>query len=153
MPFQITSPAFTAGGPIPSRFSCQGQDISPPLTWGEPPAGTRSFALVMDDPDAPTGTWDHWVLFDLPPDTRDLPEGVAADQTRPDGSRHGLNSWRRVGYGGPCPPGGRHRYFFTLYALDALLGLSPATTKAALQRAMTGHTLATAELMGTYQRG
>jgi Raf kinase inhibitor-like YbhB/YbcL family protein len=149
MPLQLTSPAFTQGGPIPLRFSCDGEDLSPALQWTEPPPGTGSFALVMDDPDAPRGTWVHWVLFNLPAQTRGLPEGLADP---PEGSRHGRNSWGRSGYGGPCPPGGTHRYFFKLYALDRSLDLPPQATTADLAAAMQGHILAQAELMGTYSR-
>ncbi len=152
MSFELMSPVFAAGTPIPGEFTCDGQDISPPLTWTLPPEDTRSLALVMDDPDAPVGTWDHWVLFNLPPDTRELPPGVAGDAQRPDGSCHGTNSWRRIGYGGPCPPRGVHRYVFRLSALDTVLDLAPGATKAALERAMAGHVLAQAELVGTYMR-
>ncbi len=149
---QLTSPAFNEGEPIPTRYSCDGLDESVPLVWTEPPAGTRSFALIMDDPDAPMGTWVHWVLYNIPATTRELPAGVRADATLPDGSRHGKNSWKRLGYGGPCPPRGTHRYFFKLYALDTLLDLAPGATKEELLKAMTGHILGQAELMGTYRR-
>ncbi len=148
----LTSPAFAAGGEIPRKYTCDGEDVSPPLEWGAPPAGTQSLALIMDDPDAPMGTWDHWLLYNLPADARSLPEGVAPDATRPDGSRHGKNSWGRVGYGGPCPPGGQHRYFFRLYALDIPLDLPAGANKAQLLAAMSGHILAQGELMGTYRR-
>jgi Raf kinase inhibitor-like YbhB/YbcL family protein len=152
MSFVLTSPAFVAGSPIPAEFTCDGRDISPPLAWGLPPEETQSLALVMDDPDAPVGTWDHWVLFNLPPTARGLPADLPADPERPDGSRHGRNSWHRLGYGGPCPPRGLHHYVFRLVALDALLGLAAGSTKAELERAMAGHVLATAELVGTYTR-
>lgn len=152
MPLQLTSPAFAPGDPIPQRFSCDGEDLSPTLQWTDPPDGTGSFALIMDDPDAPGGTWVHWVLFNLPASARGLPEGIADADELPDGGRHGVNSWGRPGYGGPCPPGGTHRYFFQLYALDQILDLAARASKAELEAAMQGHLLAKAELMGTYSR-
>ncbi len=148
MTFQLTSGAFAPGQPIPAKYSCDGQDSSPPLQWTDPPAGTRSFTLIMDDPDAPAGVWDHWLLFNLPADTRSLAEQA----TPPAGSRGGRNSWGRTGYGGPCPPRGTHRYFFKLYALDTSLELAAGATKKELLQAMEGHLLAQAELMGTYAR-
>ncbi len=148
----LTSPAFAPGQPIPTRFTCDGEDISPALNWGEPPAGTRSFALIMDDPDAPAGTWTHWVLFNIPADARALEEAVPALETLSSGARHGKNSWGRLGYGGPCPPAGTHRYFFRLYALDVSLDLSPGAARRDVQSAMQGHILAQGELMGTYTR-
>ena len=156
MNLQITSTAFSEGQPIPAKYSCEGSDISPPLQWiplGGTPANTKSFALIMDDPDAPVGTWVHWVLYDLPPDTTELPEDVAKTQVIPGGAKQGLNTWPRLGYGGPCPPPGKpHRYFFKLYALDAMLDLKPILTKKDLLKAMEGHVLAEGQLMGTYQR-
>ncbi len=149
---ELKSSAFGYGQPIPTRYTCDGEDISPPLEWTDPPAGTRSFALIMDDPDAPVGVWDHWVLFNIPPETRFLPEGVPPDPDLAQGGRHGRNSWKRLGYGGPCPPGGTHRYFFRLYALDTVLDLSSGATRKDVLRAMGGHILAQAELMGTYRR-
>lgn len=148
MTFELTSSAFAGGQPIPSRYSCDGEDISPPLEWSEPPAGTQSLALIMDDPDAPAGTWDHWLLFNLPGGSRSLPEQAGT----PDGSVAGQNSWGRTGYGGPCPPRGTHRYFFKLFALDTTLTLPAGTNKAQLLRTMEGRILAQAELMGTYAR-
>lgn len=148
----LTSPAFAQGQPIPARFTCDGEDISPALNWGEPPAGTRSFALIMDDPDAPAGTWTHWVLFNIPADMRSLDEAVPALETLTSGARHGKNSWGRLGYGGPCPPAGTHRYFFRLYALDIFLDLPAGAAKKDVQSAMQGHILAQGELMGTYAR-
>lgn len=144
----LTSPAFTQGQPIPAKFSCKGADVSPALNWDEPPAGTRSFALIMDDPDAPMGTWDHCVLFNIPPETRSLPEDFqpAAPTTA------GRNSWGRNDYGGPCPPSGTHRYFFKLYALNTTLNLSAGADKQAVLSAMKGHILAQAELMGTFSK-
>ncbi|MDY0019343.1 MAG: YbhB/YbcL family Raf kinase inhibitor-like protein [Anaerolineae bacterium] len=150
--FTLTSSAFKQGETIPHVHSCDGQDSSPPLSWGEPPAGTRSFALIMDDPDAPVGVWVHWVLYNLPATCRELPGGVRPDPVLPDGSLHGHNSWRKLGYGGPCPPFGKHRYFFKLYALDAMLDLSTGATKAELLKAMESHILTETELMGTYAR-
>jgi len=148
----LTSPAFAHGQPIPARFTCDGEDVSPPLNWGEPPAGTRSFVLIMDDPDAPAGTWTHWVLFNLPAGARSLEEAVPALETLTSGARHGKNSWGKLGYGGPCPPAGTHRYFFRLYALDISLDLAPGAAKKDVQSAMQGHILAQGELMGTYAR-
>jgi Raf kinase inhibitor-like YbhB/YbcL family protein len=148
--FNLTSPAFANGETIPSGYTCDGGDISPPLQWSQPPPGTGSLALIADDPDAPVGTWVHWVIYDLPADLRSLPEAVPAGAELPQGGRHGQNSWKRTDYGGPCPPGGTHRYFFKLYALDSLLGLDAGATKAQLLKAMQGHILAQAELMGTY---
>jgi Raf kinase inhibitor-like YbhB/YbcL family protein len=148
--FNLTSPAFASGEAIPSQYTCDGRDISPPLQWSEPPPGTGGLALIADDPDAPVGTWVHWVVYNLPPDLRSLPEAVPAGADLPQGGRHGQNSWKRTDYGGPCPPGGTHRYFFKLYALDSRLDLDAGATKAQLLKAMQGHVLAQAELMGTY---
>ncbi|GAB4532305.1 MAG: YbhB/YbcL family Raf kinase inhibitor-like protein [Anaerolineae bacterium] len=152
MAFELTSSAFAAGESIPVKYTCDGDDISPPLAWGDPPQGTQSFALINDDPDAPVGTWDHWILYNLPAEARSLPEGVPPDAELADGSRHGQNSWRRLGYGGPCPPSGTHRYFFKLYALDTTLDLAPGANKKRLLQAMEGHILGQAELMGVYRR-
>jgi Raf kinase inhibitor-like YbhB/YbcL family protein len=150
--FQLASSAFAPSEPIPSRYTCEGEDLSPPLTWSGAPAGTRSFALIMEDPDAPGGTFVHWVVYNLPASVTSLPEGIRSDSDLPQGAVHGQNSWGRNTYGGPCPPRGPHRYFFTLYALDRQLALAPGATKEALLRAMEGHILAQAQLMGTYQR-
>ncbi len=152
MDFVLISPAFDHGKPTPRKYSCKGEDISPPLEWKNPPAGTRSFVLIMDDPDAPMGTWDHWVLYNIPANVTALPEGVPADAALPDGSRNGKNSWHKLGYGGPCPPSGTHRYFFRLYALDTTLKLPSGAGKKEVLRAMKGHVLATAELMGTFRK-
>jgi Raf kinase inhibitor-like YbhB/YbcL family protein len=153
MTFTIASPAFVDGGDIPSEFTCDGGDCSPALNWTDPPSSAKTFALIMDDPDAPGRTWVHWVLFDLPPGECVLPEGVSATPTLPSGARQGTNDFRRIGYGGPCPPAGpAHRYYFRLYALDAAIDLSPGATRSALDAAMRGHVLATAELMGRYRR-
>ncbi len=151
---QITSTAFTPNGAIPAKYTCEGQDVSPPLAWVEPPAGTQSLALIMDDPDAPDPaaprmTWVHWVLYNLPAQAGALPEAVEA---LPAGTREGKNDWGRSGYGGPCPPIGRHRYFHKLYALDTVLPDLGQPTKAQLEQAMEGHILGQAELIGTYQK-
>ena len=149
---ELTSTAFAAGEPIPGEYTCDGDDISPPLQWSDPPAGTQSFALIADDPDAPVGTWVHWVLFNLPGDGRSLPRAVPPDADLADGGRHGNNSWRRLGYRGPCPPNGTHRYVFKLYALDSKLDLEAGAGKTELLQAMEGHVLTEAELAGTYTR-
>jgi len=152
MEFVLSSIAFDDGNPIPKKYSCDGDDISPPLQWTDPPEGTMSFALISDDPDAPVGTWVHWVLYNLPADTRSLSEAFPSGAKLPNGARNGENSWRRLGYGGPCPPGGTHRYFFKLYALDTLLDIASGVTKDQLLQAMEGHIVAKTELMGTYSR-
>lgn len=153
MAFELQSPTFAAGGDIPVKHTCDGPDLSPLLRWSDPPAKTRGFALVVDDPDAPAGTWVHWVLYGLAAPIRELPEGVPARDTVPGLGSHGVNDFRKVGYGGPCPPRGpAHRYFFKLYALDTELALPPRKTKAELLKAIEGHVLGQAELMGRYQR-
>jgi hypothetical protein len=154
MTLRITSPAFADGAGIPSRFTCQGEDISPALAWSGVPAGTASLALIVDDPDAPDPkaprmTWVHWVVYDIPPDCTRFDE---AANDPPHGARSGLNDWKRTGYGGPCPPIGRHRYFHKLYALDRKLGDLGTQTKDHLLAAMNGHVLAEAVLMGTYEK-
>jgi Raf kinase inhibitor-like YbhB/YbcL family protein len=147
----VRSSAFSAGGEIPARFTCEGPNGSPELSWSGIPAGAKSLALLCDDPDAPVGTWVHWVLYDLPASERGLPEGIQA--AAPPGARHGKNSWDREGYGGPCPPPGKpHRYFFRLYALDTPLGLPAGAIKDQVLKAMEGRVLARGELMGTYAR-
>jgi Raf kinase inhibitor-like YbhB/YbcL family protein len=156
MPLTISSTAFPDGGEIPRPYTCDGADRSPPLGWGGVPAGTRSFALIVDDPDAPDPkaprmTWVHWVLYDIPADASGLAEGVKPGDL-PKGTREGSNDWKRTGYGGPCPPVGRHRYFHKLYALDVTLGDLGRATKAKLEAAMQRHILAQAVLVGTYQR-
>ena len=148
MVFELTSSAFKHQAAIPQKYTCDGQDISPPLGWSNVPAGVQSFALIVDDPDAPVGVWDHWLLFNLPAETQALPEQAAV----PAGSQPGKNSWGKLNYGGPCPPGGTHRYFFKLYALDTTLSLKAGATKKQLLQAMQGHILAQAELIGTYSR-
>jgi len=153
MAFEMTSGVFSEGAVIPSQATCDGKDISPALTWAGAPAGTKRFALVCDDPDAPMGTWVHWVIFNIPPEKTGLPEGIPAERELKDGTRQGLNSFRRIGYGGPCPPKGpAHRYFFKLYALDSVLSLKPGITKQELLSAMKGHVLGETRLMGRYRR-
>ncbi len=149
----LTSAAFAPGAEIPARYTCEGQDLSPPLAWRGAPAGTKSVALIVDDPDAPDPrapkmTWVHWMLYDLPP----AGELAEAARTLPAGTKSGLNDWKRTGYGGPCPPIGRHRYFFKLYALDTVLTDLQRPTKAQFEQAMAGHVLAHVELIGTYQK-
>jgi hypothetical protein len=153
MSFQITSSAFSAGSNIPKQYTCDGPDVSPPLSWKDAPAGTKSFALIVDDPDAPAGTWVHWVLFNLPAGTHDLPEGVEKKENLANGALQGRNDFQKIGYNGPCPPPGKpHRYFFRLYALDAALDLKAGASKADVERAMKGHVLGQGELMGKFGR-
>lgn len=153
MAFRIESPSFRAQETIPQKYTCDGEDLSPPLKWQEAPAGTKSFALISDDPDAPIGTWVHWVLYDLPAETSVLEEGMSKEEVLTSGAKQGMTDFRRIGYGGPCPPRGKpHRYFFKVYALDAVLNLPPKASKAELLMAMNDHILAHAELMGLYQR-
>jgi Raf kinase inhibitor-like YbhB/YbcL family protein len=149
----IDSAAFPPQGDIPAQYTCEGADTAPPLRWSDVPAGTRSLALIVDDPDAPDPakpqrTWVHWVLYDIPPQATGLPEGGKP----PEGAREGVNDWKRTGYGGPCPPIGKHRYFFKLYALDTPLTQLQQATKAQLEAAMQGHVLAQAQLIGLYQK-
>ena len=153
----LTSAAFADHHPIPKKYTCEGADTSVPLAWSGAPAATKSFALIVDDPDAPDPaaprmTWVHWVLYNIPPGTQALPEG-ASSAALPSGAVEGPNDFKRVRYGGPCPPIGRHRYFFKLHALDTVLSASAALDKKALQAAMQGHVLDHAELVGTYQKG
>jgi Raf kinase inhibitor-like YbhB/YbcL family protein len=151
--FRLESTAFKNGGSIPKKYACDGEDVSPPLTWADPPSGTRSFALICDDPDAPILTWIHWVIYGIPTERRDLKERMSTQEVLDDGILQGANSWRRPGYGGPCPPGGTtHRYIFRLYALDVKLDLRPGRRKKDLEIAMTGHILAETQLMGLYAR-
>jgi len=153
MSLQMSSAAFSSGEAIPKKFTCDGPDVSPQLKWNDPPAKTQSMALIMDDPDAPGSTWVHWVLYDLPANTRELPEGVAKQEQLSSGARQGRNDFEKTGYGGPCPPPGKpHRYFFKLYALDNKLNLKSGATKAELERAMKSHVLGQAELIGKYGR-
>jgi Raf kinase inhibitor-like YbhB/YbcL family protein len=148
---QIESSAFPAGDTIPQEYTCDGDDISPPLSWSEPPAGTKSLALILDDPDAPVSTWDHWLLFNIPAAVRSLPEGIPPDEVVEGVGTHGSNSWKRLGYGGPCPPkGSTHRYEFKLYALDTALDLDPGASKRDLEKAIDRHILAVGQLTGRY---
>jgi Raf kinase inhibitor-like YbhB/YbcL family protein len=156
MGLTLTSPAFGPGGEIPALFTCEGSDISPALEWTGVPETARSLVLIVEDPDAPDPkapqrTWIHWVLYDIPPSTQRLTQGVRPSDL-PRGTRQGVSDWKRTGYGGPCPPIGRHRYFHRLYALDVVLGDLGAVTKPALLAAMKGHVVAEAELIGTYQK-
>ena len=156
MTISITSSAFDDGSTIPGKYTCDGADISPPLTWSGVPDSARSLVLIVDDPDAPDPaapkmTWVHWVLCNIPPDASELVEGVTSEQLPP-GALEGLNDWKRTGYGGPCPPIGRHRYFLKLYALDTVLPGMNKPTKAQVEAAMQGHIIAEAQLMGTYEK-
>ena len=152
----LNSSAFEPNGPIPAKYTCEGEDVSPALTWSGVPSGAKSLSLIVDDPDAPDPaapkmTWVHWVLYDVPPSAQGLPEAAGVNSL-PRGTREGLNDWKRKGYGGPCPPIGRHRYFFKLYALDTDLGDLGEPTKARLKKAMAGHILGEVQLIGTYQK-
>lgn len=156
MPLHLTSSSFVANAEIPARYTCEGADVSPGLAWTGVPAGTKSLALVVDDPDAPDPkapktTWVHWVLYDIPPTATSLPEGIAQADL-PAGTRQGRNDWKAVGYRGPCPPIGRHRYFHKLYALDVVLPDLAGPDKATLERAMAGHILAESRVVGTYAK-
>ena len=156
MTLKLTSSAFAAGGEIPRIHTCEGRDESPPLAWTGVPAHARSLALIVDDPDAPDPkapkmTWVHWVLYNIPPSATELPQAATAHDL-PRGTKEGVNDWKRTGYGGPCPPIGRHRYFHKLYALDTVLANLDRPTKAQLEAAMKGHIIAHAELIGTYQK-
>ena len=149
---KLTSPAFSEGALIPVEYTCTGGDFSPPLAWSDLPAGAKSLVLIVDDPDAPVGTWVHWVAFNLPVTGRGLPEGIKDAKQLPGGGVQGANSWRRTGYGGPCPPSGIHRYFFKLYALDTILSLDNKAAAKDVQAAMKGHALAETQLMGRFKR-
>lgn len=149
----ITSPAFKAGSTIPKKYTGDGIDVSPPLSWDNIPEGTKSLALISDDPDAPVGTWVHWVIYNIPPSEKGLPENVPKQNSLPNGAKQGINDFRKIGYNGPAPPPGKpHRYYFKLYALDTVLELPAGIKKSELLKAMEGHILSTAEYMGTYQR-
>jgi Raf kinase inhibitor-like YbhB/YbcL family protein len=153
MAFVLSSTSFANGGDIPRKYTCDGADVSPALAWSGVPSNTKSLALVADDPDAPVGTWTHWVLFDLPSSATSLPENVSKAAELPSGGRQGQNDFHRIGYGGPCPPPGKpHRYFFKLYALDRKLDLKPGCSKQELEQAMQGHIVAQAEVVGRYGR-
>ena len=153
MAFELTSPAFKSGDPVPRRYTCEGEDVSPPLHWSVPPAATKSLVIIADDPDAPVGTWVHWVIYDLPFDLQGLTESVPVKDLLPNGALQGLNDFKGIGYGGPCPPPGKpHRYYFTLYALDVMLNLKSRATKTQVLDACKGHVLAEAQLMGWFGR-
>jgi Raf kinase inhibitor-like YbhB/YbcL family protein len=152
MAIMITSPAFQEGGMIPKQYKCDGQNVSPPLAWDSVPGNAKTLALIADDPDAPGRTWVHWVVFDLPATTKSLSENVPPQETIAGGGKQGTTDFRKIGYGGPCPPSGTHRYYFKVYALDRELGLDSKTTKDQVLKAMEGHILAQGQLMGRYKR-
>ncbi len=153
MSFTLSSPSFSSGGTIPAKFTCSGADLSPELKWNDPPAGTKTFALLVDDPDAPAGNWNHWTIWNLPPTLRSLAEGFAKDARLSDGTEQGKNDFHKTGYNGPCPPPGKpHRYYFKLFALDTTLNLKAGAMKRDLESAMKGHILAQAEWMGRFGR-
>lgn len=152
MEINITSKAFKEGGMIPPKYTCDGNDVSPPLKWDSVPQGTKSIALISDDPDAPMGTWVHWVLYNLPPDKRELAENFPDDETLPDGTRQGVTDFGKTSYGGPCPPSGTHRYYFKIYALDTVIQSTSVLNKKILLKEMQGHILAEGQLMGRYKR-
>ncbi|HTR80282.1 MAG TPA: YbhB/YbcL family Raf kinase inhibitor-like protein [Bacteroidota bacterium] len=152
MEMKVSSQAFKEGELIPAKYTCDGENISPQVAWTGAPDSTKSFALICDDPDAPRGVWVHWVLFNLPADAKSLPENVSRRSTLNNGGRQGMNDSHELGYDGPCPPGGTHRYYFKLYALDAVLSLESGATKAQLLKAMEGHVLSEGQLMGRYTR-
>lgn len=152
MKITITSNAFQEGGIIPKKYTCDGENISPQLAWNNIPQGTKSLAIINDDPDAPVGTWVHWVIYNIPPDSKELLEHVLPQKVLQNGTKQGTNDFRKIGYGGPCPPGGTHRYYFKIYALDKMLTEEAGMTKAQLLKAMEGHILAEGQLMGKYKR-
>lgn len=152
MDLKVTSQSFSEGGKIPVKYTCDGKDISPPLSWSGGPDNTRSYAIISDDPDAPVGTWVHWVIYNIPADVTSLPEDVPKAEKLENGAVQGRNDFKKYGYGGPCPPGGTHRYFFKVYALDTMIDEGPGLTKKQLLKAMEGHILAQGELMGKYSR-
>ena len=152
MNMTLESPAFKNGDIIPAKYTCDGDNVSPPLSWSNPPEGAAGFALIMDDPDAPLGTWVHWIVYRIPADARGFADGASKAKKLPDGSAEGLTDFQSTPYGGPCPPSGAHRYFFKLYALDTRLNLPPGATKKQLLDAMKGHILAQSELVGKYKR-
>ncbi|MFO8164317.1 MAG: YbhB/YbcL family Raf kinase inhibitor-like protein [Thermodesulfobacteriota bacterium] len=152
MAITITSTAFTEGSMIPQDYTCDGEDISPPLEWSGLPDSTKSLALICDDPDAPMGTWVHWVLFNIPAHIQELPVHIPPEKIIQNGAKHGINDFRKFGYGGPCPPGGIHRYYFKLYALDKEINAEPGITKEKLLKIMEGHVLAEGQLMAKYSR-
>lgn len=149
---KLSSSGFEEGGMIPKIYACDSLNVSPPLVWSDLPEGTRSLAVICEDPDAPVGNWVHWVVFNIPASVKELPEKVPPHEMLPDGAKHGLNDFKKIGYGGPCPPSGTHRYVFTLYALDSLLDLDSGITRDDLVLGMKGHVLGQAVLMGKYRR-
>ncbi|MCX7880602.1 MAG: YbhB/YbcL family Raf kinase inhibitor-like protein [Ignavibacteria bacterium] len=152
MQIKISSTAFEHEGFIPAKYTCDGENISPPLKWSNPPEGTKSFVIINDDPDAPVGTWVHWVIYNIPPTTTSLPENIKPIPKLPDGTLQGKNSWGKIGYGGPCPPSGIHRYFFKIYALNTILEIGSGATKEQVLKAMQGHILAEGSFFGKYKR-
>ncbi|HQE78278.1 MAG TPA: YbhB/YbcL family Raf kinase inhibitor-like protein [Bacteroidales bacterium] len=148
----VKSDSFSDGGMIPAKYTCDGANISPQLSWDNAPKGTKSFVLICEDPDAPMGTFTHWVLYDIPADVHELPENLPKDKILPNGAKQGITDFKKVGYGGPCPPNGTHRYYFKLYALDTLLNLEPALKKEDILKAMNGHILAQGQILGKYAR-
>ncbi|MEJ2103299.1 MAG: YbhB/YbcL family Raf kinase inhibitor-like protein [Ignavibacteriaceae bacterium] len=152
MEIKLTSIAFREGDYVPKKFTCDGENVSPPLDWNGVPAEAKSIALICDDPDAPMGTWVHWVIFNIPSSTNKLSEKVPTDKVLEDGTTQGSNDFRKIGYGGPCPPGGTHRYYFKIYALDKRIELAPGATKGELLHEMNGHIIAEGMLMGKYSR-
>jgi Raf kinase inhibitor-like YbhB/YbcL family protein len=152
MDIQITSPVFEDGGEIPEKYTCDDLDVSPPLEWIDVPENTKTIAIVCDDPDAPMKTWIHWIIFNIPGDVTELPENVPPEKELENGAKQGMNDFHKVGYGGPCPPSGTHRYFFKIYALDITLDLPAGVSKSHLMIAMEGHVISESHLMGTYTR-
>lgn len=152
MSLQLESRAFSNNEMIPVKYTCDGENVSPPLKWSDAPGETKSFAIIFDDPDAPSKTWVHWVLYNIPSEIQQLEEDISSDKELANGAVHGMNDFKKYGYGGPCPPGGMHGYLLKLYALDTMLDLSPGATKQQLIDAMNGHVIAKAELMGKYKR-
>ncbi len=152
MIISVTSKEFSEAGLIPKKFTCDGKDVSPSLSWTGIPAGARSIALICDDPDAPMGTWVHWVVYNMPAEVKGLPEGVTATNGLPSGATQGINDFRKYDYGGPCPPSGTHRYYFKIYALDTQLDLKAGASKSELLKAMEGHIMSQGQLMARYKR-
>ena len=153
MSLTVSSKSFQSGGEIPKKFTCEGDDVSPQISWSGAPQGTQAFALIADDPDAPAGTWTHWVLYDVPASSTTLNEGTSKSEQLPDGSKQGRNDFHKVGYNGPCPPPGKpHRYFFKVYALDRKLDVKAGAARSDVERAMSGHVQAQGEYMGIYRR-
>ncbi|MEM4260942.1 MAG: YbhB/YbcL family Raf kinase inhibitor-like protein [Candidatus Woesearchaeota archaeon] len=152
MTIELKSNSFKNGGMIPKQFTCDGKNVSPQLSWSKFPEGTKSFALICEDPDAPVGIWVHWVIYNIPHNVNELQEGFPTQKSFPDGIKQGINDFRKIGYGGPCPPSGTHRYFFKIYALDTVLELEAGATKQQLLNAMEKHIIAHGELIGKYKR-